>query len=118
MAKLEIGVGSLKKAAAEFVKTARALQKGAPIRSREQLLFADMATLLKTLTGERWRLVEALKRAGPLSINALSRQLGRNYKNVHGDVKKLMEIGLIERQDDGRVSVPYRSIVAELKMAA
>ena len=75
MAKLEIGVGSLKEAAAEFVKTARALQKGAPIRSREQLLFADMATLLKTLTGERWRLVEALKRAGPLSINALSRQL-------------------------------------------
>lgn len=118
MAKLEIGVGSLKKAATEFVKTARALEKGASVRRREQLFFADMPTLLKTLTGERWRLVETLKRAGPLSINAVAQQLGRNYKNVHGDVKKLMEIGLVERQDDGRIGIPYSSIVAELKMPA
>ena len=118
MAKLEGGVGSLKKAAAEFVKTARALEKGAAVRAREQLFFADMPTLLKTLTAERWRLIEHLKREDPLSINAVAQQLGRNYKNVHGDVKRLIEIGLIERLEDGRMRVPYSSIVAELKMAA
>lgn len=118
MAKLEIGVGGAKKAAAEFLKTARALEKGAMVRTREQLLFADMPTLLKTLTGERWRLVEHLKRDGPLSINSLAQQLGRNYKNVHGDVKRLMDIGLVDRMEDGRIRVPYSSIVAELKMAA
>ena len=118
MAKLEIGVGGVRKAAAEFLKTARALEKGVPLRAREQLFFADMPTLLKTLTSERWRLTEQLKQHGPLSINAIARQLGRNYKNVHGDVKRLMEIGLIERLKDGRVRVPYSSIIAELKMAA
>ncbi|OGT80498.1 MAG: hypothetical protein A3H91_12320 [Gammaproteobacteria bacterium RIFCSPLOWO2_02_FULL_61_13] len=118
MTRLEIGVGSLKKAAAEFVKTAHALEKGATVRRREQLFFADMPTLLKTLTSERWRMVEHLKRNGPLSINALARQLGRNYKNVHGDVRRLMEIGLVERLEDGRIRVPYSSIIAELKMAA
>ena len=118
MAKLEIGVGSLKNAAAKFVKTARAMEKGVPVRSREQLLFADMPTLLSTLSVERWRLIEHLKRAGPLSINALAQGLGRNYKNVHGDVKRLMEIGLIERLEDGRMRVPFNSIIAELKTAA
>ena len=118
MKKLEIGVGNLKKAAADFVKTARALEKGTTVRTREQLLFADMPTLLKTLTSERWRLIEQLKREGPLSINAVAQQLERNYKNVHGDVKRLMEIGLIERLDDGRIRIPFSSIVAELKMAA
>jgi predicted transcriptional regulator len=118
MRKLEIGVGDVKKAAAEFLKTARALEKGATVRAREQLFFADMPTLLKTLTSERWRLVEHLRRDGPLSINAAAQQLGRNYKNVHGDVKRLMDIGLVERLDDGRVRVPFSSIIAELKMAA
>ena len=118
MRKLEITVGGVNKAAAEFVKTARALEEGATVRTREQLFFADMPTLLKTLTSERWRLIEHLKREGPLSINAVAQQLRRNYKNVHGDVKRLMEIGLVERLDDGQIRVPFSSIIAELKMAA
>ncbi len=118
MAKLEIGVRGLRQAAAEFVKTARALGKGAPVRLREQLYFADMPTLLKTLTAERWRLMEHLRAHGPMSVNAAARGVQRNYKNVHGDIGKLIELGLVERLDDGRLRVPYRSIVAELKMAA
>ena len=47
-----------------------------------------------------------------------AQQLERNYKNLHGDVKRLMEIGLIERLYDGRIRIPFSSIVAELKMAA
>jgi len=36
MAKIEIGVGDLKRAAGEFVKTARALEKGATVRITSQ----------------------------------------------------------------------------------
>mgnify|MGYP001604747245 CR=1 FL=1 len=118
MAKLEIGVRGLRQAAQEFVKTARTLEKGAPVRVREQLYFADMPTLLRTLTAERWRLLEHIQAHGPMSVNAAARGVQRNYKNVHGDAGKLAELGLVEKLDDGRLRVPYRSIVAELKMAA
>ena len=91
MAKLEIGVRGLRQAAAELVKTARARQG---------------------------RLMEHLRAHGPMSVNAAARGVQRNYKNVHGDIGKLIELGLVERLDDGRLRVPYRSIVAELKMAA
>jgi len=37
---------------------------------------------------------------------------------VHADVNRLLELGLLEKQDDGRLVVPYRSIVAEIKLAA
>jgi predicted transcriptional regulator len=106
MKKLEMGIGDLEKTAAEFVKVAWSLEKGAEVRPREQLFFADMPTLLKTLTCERWRLIEVLRKQRPLSINATASALKRNYKNVHTDVKRLIEIGSIERLDDGLIRVP------------
>jgi len=118
VSKLEIGFGGLKEAAAEFLRTAKALEKGARVRASERLQFADMPTLLKNLTGERWRIVEFVKANGPLTIYAVARRLERNYKNVHADVNRLVELGLLEKLDDGRLVVPYRSIVAEIRLAA
>ncbi|MBI2752800.1 MAG: MarR family transcriptional regulator [Betaproteobacteria bacterium] len=118
MTKLEIGFGGLKEAAAEFLRVAKALEKRRRVSTRDRLHFADMPTLLKNLTGERWRVVEFVRANGPLSIYAVARRLGRNYKNVHADVNRLLELGLLEKQDDGRLVVPYRSIVAEIKLAA
>ena len=118
MTKLEIGFDGLKEAAAEFLRTAKALEKGARVSVREPLHFADMTTLLENLTGERGRIVEFVRANGPLSIYAVARRLARNYKIVHADVNRLIELGLLEKQDDGRLVVPYRSIVAEIKLAA
>jgi hypothetical protein len=48
----------------------------------------------------------------------LARLLGRNYKNVHTDVTKLVELGLIERAQDQRITVAWDTITAEMKLAA
>ena len=118
MRKIEIGVGGIKHAAAEFLRTIRAIERKAPVRLRERLQFADMATLLKNLTAERWRLIEHVRQHGPLTTYAVARQLNRNYKNVHSDAKRLLDLGLVEKTEDGRLSVPYQSIVTELRVAA
>ena len=118
MTKLGIGFGGLKEAAAECLRVAKALEKRRRVSARERLHFADMTTLLKNLTGERWRIVEFVRANGPLSTYAVARRLGRSYKNVHADVNRLIELGLLEKQDGGRLVVPYRSIVAEIKLAA
>ena len=50
---------------------------------------------------------------GPLSVYQLAKDLGRDYKNVHTDVARLADIGLIEKAADGRVSVPWDVVRAE-----
>jgi predicted transcriptional regulator len=37
--------------------------------------------------------------------------LGRDYKNVHTDVTGLVEIGLMDRGEDGTLSTPYDEII-------
>jgi predicted transcriptional regulator len=76
------------------------------------LSLADLPLLLRTLTAARWELLERLREAGPLSIYQLAKRLGRDYKNVHTDVSRLVEIGLIEKRD-ARVQVAWDVVRAE-----
>ena len=78
------------------------------------LSFDDLPLLLKTLTPARWELLEQLRKEGAASIYALAKTLGRDYKNVHTDVSRLVELGLIERRADGGLAVPWDGVRAEL----
>jgi predicted transcriptional regulator len=77
------------------------------------LSLADLPLLLRTLTPARWELLDRLREAGPLSIYELSKRLERDYKNVHTDVARLGDIGLIQKEADGRVAVPWDVVRAE-----
>ena len=46
-----------------------------------------------------------------------AKELGRNYSNVHADVKRLLALGLIERDEDKRVFVPWTEIHIRLPLA-
>jgi hypothetical protein len=47
---------------------------------------------------------------GP-NTRQVSKALGRDYKNVHGDVAVLSEIGLLEKDARGRITAPFDEIV-------
>ncbi len=81
-----------------------------------RLTFENLPVLLKNLTPARWTLIEELKRSGPLSINELARRLGRHYKNVHTDVTRLIEFGLVERRDDQRLVVTWDVVTAQIRI--
>ncbi len=53
--------------------------------------------LASALTPKRLELMKTLRQYGPLSVRALSKQLERNYKNVHVDAGALEEVDLIHR---------------------
>ena len=80
------------------------------------LSFAGLALLMKSLTPARWDLLKRLKAAGPLTIFALAKLLQRDYKNVHTDVSRLLELNLLEKNQDGRVSVSWQAVRAELRL--
>ncbi len=88
--------------------------RGAPAPVR-LLSFADLPLLLKHLTPARWQLLARLRAEGPLSVNALARRLGRNYKNVHTDVAQLARLGLIEKTGDAKVQVAWDAVRADLR---
>jgi predicted transcriptional regulator len=74
------------------------------------LSFESARSLFAELTPARLDLLETLRRAGPCSVYALAKAAERNYSNVHADVSRLEELGLIERTEDGAVSVPFEAI--------
>ncbi len=78
------------------------------------IAFETMEVLLKLLTPNRWSLLRSLRGRGATSIRALSKALGRDYRGVHADVIALLDAGLIERAEDGRISVPWDRITAEM----
>ena len=53
-----------------------------------------------------------------MSIRALANTLGRDYKNVHTDVRRLENTGLIGRKKNDRVKVPWDIVEARLLLAA
>ena len=74
------------------------------------LNFESARALFSDLTGARLDLLDTLRRVGPCSVYALAKAADRNYSNVHTDVSRLEELGLIERNDDDSLYVPFESV--------
>lgn len=110
---LELRVGDARDALDRFEAAWNRRTEGRRMKPLQVLSMADLPLLLRTLTPARWDLLERLRQAGPLSIYQLAKRLERDYKNVHTDVTALTNIGLIDRADDGRVSVPWDVVRAE-----
>lgn len=79
----------------------------------EHFEFESPAALFRTITPKRWELIEVLQMSGPLGVRALARELGRDVKRVHEDAHKLVEIGLVEKDVAGKLSVPFAEIRAD-----
>ncbi len=75
-----------------------------------RLSFESARALFAELTPARLDLLDTLRRVGPCSIYALAKAAERNYSNVHTDISRLEELGLIERSDDDAISVPFESV--------
>lgn len=90
---------------------------GAARATDYHLGFESAAQLFAELTTERLRTLETLRREGAQSIYALAKTLGRNYSNVHGDVQRLMVLGLVER-DNKKVRVPFDELEIHVPLGA
>ena len=84
----------------------------------EFLEFESPSALFRTITPKRWDLIEALQSHGPMSIRALARTLERDVKRVHEDIQALIEVGLVEKNPEGKIFVPYEEIRADFVIHA
>jgi len=101
------------------VRTARA-QIAAARRGKTldfRLSFESARSLFTDLTPARLDLLDTLRKTGPCSVYALAKAAERNYSNVHTDVSRLEELGLVERSGEGTISVPYDAVEILLPLA-
>jgi predicted transcriptional regulator len=99
---------------ARTMAVARRLDAGDHSPEVAGLSFETMDAFLKIITPARWVALRTLRENGATSIRALATLLGRDYRNVHSDVSALISAGLIERDDDAKISVPWSKISAEM----
>ncbi len=96
---------------------ARAWKTGKPQKST-RISFATPELLWRVLTAKRWVLLKALCGAGPVSIREAARRVGRDVKAVHGDVTALLNAGVLDRTDDGRIVFPFEAVKVEFLLHA
>lgn len=53
-----------------------------------------------------------------LSVYRLAKEAGRNYSNVHADIARLAELELVDKDDKGRVFVPWEDIEIHALLSA
>jgi predicted transcriptional regulator len=83
-----------------------------------RISFATPELLWKVLTEKRWELLKALCGAGPVSIREAARRVRRDVKAVHGDVTALLNAGVLDRTEDGRIVFPYEAVKVEFLLQA
>ncbi len=116
--KINIGVADAVASAKDFIDAWKRAESEKSIETEYKIHFQSLEMLLKTLTSTRWVLLKTLYKSGPMSIRALANELGRDYKNVHTDVRKLENAGLIRRTEDNEIEVPWDIVEARLQLAA
>lgn len=104
---------ALKRGARQF---ARAWRTGKDQGSH--LSFQSPEALFRSITPARWALIERLQALGPSSLRGLARDLERDVKSVHRDVQALLLIGLVAKDNNGRLVVPFARIHAEFDLRA
>lgn len=110
-----IGIASWAETRSSLLDLATRIEADAPLPPGDyHLNFADTLHLLAELPPRRLDTLREIKRSGPLSVYAVAKQLSRNYSNVHADVQKLVEHGLVDKDEEGRVFVPWDDIVVRV----
>jgi predicted transcriptional regulator len=113
--KMQVHVEDLATAGQRFVDAWRRTERGDAVRE-EHLSFESFEGLPATLSPKRIELIRFVRRRPNLSIAAVARELGRDYKRVHGDIRALEAAGLLEEGDNGLLA-PFAAVEAQLSFS-
>lgn len=83
----------------------------------ESIGFATPALLFDAITPVRWQILDAMEgMKTPQDLLEIARMLGRDSESVAVDVRALLDLGLLESLEDGKVFCPFDEIRAEFTL--
>jgi len=100
---------------AEAMAAARRVDAGAGYQG-EVCSFETLPLLLSVFSEKRWNLIVELEKLGPSTLRGLAKALGRDVKRVHEDANMLLQWGIIERDSDRKLFVPFKQIRLEANL--
>jgi len=80
--------------------------------------FASLELMRRILNPNRQAILKAMTGAGPLGLRELARKLGRDVKAVHTDTRMLLNAGVIDRTEKGKLLFPYRHVKMQFEFDA
>lgn len=83
-----------------------ALEQGEAVDSTPSLSFTSYDDLMATLTPRVLDLIGAIRREEPSSINETARVVDRDVKNVHEELSRLAQLGIIFFEEEGQRKRP------------
>jgi len=109
MSRIEIEILKSQAALDAFTETWRRKEAGKAVTPR--LAFGSLRGLFSAITEKRLEMIRFVAEHSGLNTRQLAQQLGRDYKNVYTDVKGLVELGLLDKDEQGRLAAPFDEIV-------
>ncbi|WP_256289007.1 hypothetical protein [Halobellus inordinatus] len=103
---LVVTVKSSSKFHVDVTDGVEALERGDAADSTPTLSFTSYDDLMETLTPRVLDLIEAIRREEPTSINETARVVDRDVKNVHQELSRLAQLGIIFFEEDGQRKRP------------
>jgi len=110
--KVTVGGAMEDEASARFVDAWHRAERGETFQERH-LAFESWDALARVLTGRRMELLRHVRRHDVTSVRALAKSLGRDYSNVHADVRALVAAGLLDATGRG-VRADYDAIETKI----
>ncbi len=108
-----IGVSNREEVNARFMY---ALETGKPQGAYRS--FESTADLWRTISPKRWDILKAMTGAGALSLREVARRVERDVKGVHNDVHALLNAGLLDKTDEGKIIFPFDSVHVDFMLQA
>jgi predicted transcriptional regulator len=90
--------------------TRRALAAFTGKKQGAHISFASVELLWQTLTKKRWELLKMMTGQEAMTLREIARRASRDVKAVHRDVHALLDAGVLDRTDDGRIVFPYSAV--------
>ena len=108
-----IGVSSREETNARIMN---AIMTGKPQEAYRS--FESTAELWHTLSPKRWDVLKVMTGAGALSIREVARRVKRDIKGVHTDVQALLNAGLLDKTDEGKIIFPFDAVHVDFMLQA
>jgi predicted transcriptional regulator len=84
----------------------------------EYLNFEVPAQFFGQLTEKRWEIIRSMQGEAAMSVRELARRIERDPKRVLDDVRALIQLGLIEKNEDDKIVCPFADIHVDMHLAA
>jgi predicted transcriptional regulator len=113
MNEVTIGISSRQSISDRFMT---AWETGTP--QSTHISFESAELLWKTLTLKRWQILKEMTGAGELTIREVARRSRRDVKAVHSDISALLNCGLLDKTETGKVVFPFDAVHVDFMLRA